>query len=238
MVDQLVLGLERPALALAPVPKARVGRALGPTDMLDRYVRHDVLHGTEHLATRAHRRPGLIDPQARHVLERGGDHRAVSHVPVKRATWVTATAAVRILSAVIVVPVHRRRRLQRRLVRRLVRRRRVRLSVVQLQVVVHGPRVQAAHVMISAVLVMVVMVVMPVVVVVGHVTADVQKVSRSRVARMMRRWWRRWRRRWWRRCLLLPVMHLMIVVLRGGHVVFLDLDAHAVDQRRVFHKRV
>jgi len=243
VVDQLVLGLERPSLALAPVPKARVRRALGPADMLDRDVRHDVLHGPEHLAARAHRRPGLVDPQARHVLERGGGrHRAVSHVPVKRAARVTGPGAVRVLAAaVIVVPVHRRRgRLQRRL--RLVRRRRrVRLPVVQLQVVVHGRRVQAAHaVVISAVLVMVVMVMVAVVVViVGHVPADVQKVPGPRVARMVRRRRRRGRRRRWRRRgLLLPVVHLMIVVLGRGHVVFLDLDAHAVDQRRVVHKRV
>lgn len=44
VVDQLVLGLERPALALATVPEARVRRALGPADVLDRDVRHDVLH--------------------------------------------------------------------------------------------------------------------------------------------------------------------------------------------------
>lgn len=35
VVDQLVLGLERPALALATVPEARVRRALGPADVLD-----------------------------------------------------------------------------------------------------------------------------------------------------------------------------------------------------------
>lgn len=108
VVDQLVFGLERPALAFAPVPKTRVRRALWPTDMLDSYVRHDVLHGPEHLATRAHRRPGLVDPQARHVLERGGRNRAVSCVPVKRAARVTASAAVRVLAAVFVVPVHGR----------------------------------------------------------------------------------------------------------------------------------
>jgi len=237
VVDQLVLGLERTALALASVPKARVRRALGTADVLDSDVRHDVLHRTEHLAARAHRRTGLVDPQARHVLERGGRHRAVSHVPVKRAARVTGPAAVRVLSAVIVVPVHRRGRLERRL-RLMRRRRRIRLSVVQLQVVVHGRRVQTAHVMVAAVLVMVMVVVMAVVVVVGHVPADVQKVPGPRIARMVRRRRRRgWRRLCGRR-LLLSVVHLMIVVLGSGHIVFLDLDAHAVDQRRVVHKRV
>jgi len=238
VVDQLVLGLERTALALATVPKARVRRALGPADVLDSDVRHDVLHRTEHLAARAHRRTGLVDPQARHVLERGGRHRAVSHVPVKGAARVTGAAAVRVLAAVIVVPVHRRGRLKRRL-RLMRRRRRIRLSVVQLQVVVHGRRVQTAHVMVAAVLVMVMVVVMAVVVVVGHVPADVQKVPGPRIARMVRR--RRRRRGWRRLCrrrLLLSVVHLMIVVLGSGHIVFLDLDAHAVDQRRVVHKRV
>lgn len=109
VVDQLVLGLERPALALATVPEARVRRALGPADVLDRDVRDDVLHGPEHLAARAHRWPGLVDPQTRHVLERGRGHRAaVPHVPVERAGRVTGPAAVRVLSAavIVVVPVH------------------------------------------------------------------------------------------------------------------------------------
>lgn len=64
MIDQLVLGLKRPAFALASVPETRVRRALRPADMLDCDVRHDVLHGAEHLAARAHRRrPRLVDPQ-------------------------------------------------------------------------------------------------------------------------------------------------------------------------------
>lgn len=62
VVDQLVLGLERPALTLTTVPEARVRRALGPTDVLDGNVRHDVLHGAEHLAARAHRRARLVNP--------------------------------------------------------------------------------------------------------------------------------------------------------------------------------
>lgn len=245
MVDQLVLGLKRPPLALASVPETRVRCALGPADVLDRDVRHDVLHRAEHLAARAHRRrPGLVDPQARHVLERGGRggrHRATWYVPVKTAAREIAAAAsagaVLVLdgaAAVVRVPVHRHGRV-RRLQWRRWRGRRVRLVVrvvmvmVQLQVVVNG-RVQTAQMVVrygyggsGAVLVMVMAVV-----IVGHVPADLQKVSV--IARMV---WRMRRRRW-----RLPVVHVMVLVLRRSHVIVLDLDAHAVGQRRVVHKRV
>lgn len=115
VVDQLILGLERPALAFASIPEACVRRALRPADVFDRDVRHDILHGAEHLATRAHRRSGLVDPQARHVFERssrGGHDRTVPHIPVKRSTRVTAgsaatTATVRVLAVVVVPWVHR-----------------------------------------------------------------------------------------------------------------------------------
>lgn len=246
VVDQLVLGLERPALALATVPEARVRRALGPADVLDRDVRHDVLHGAEHFTARAHRRPRLVDPQARHVLERGGRGRhghAVPHVPVKRTaagrTVVAGTAAraVRVLrtaaAVLVAVPVHGSdgRGRDGRLCGRC-RRRRVHLSVVvmvvmvRLQIVVHAG-VQAAEVMVlaGAVLVMVT------VVMVVHLPADLQKVPGPRVPGVVRRRWQRRRR--------LPVaVHVMVLILRRTHVIVLDLDAHAVGQRRVVHKRV
>lgn len=38
VVDQLILGLERPAFTFAPVPEACVRRTLGPADVLDRDV--------------------------------------------------------------------------------------------------------------------------------------------------------------------------------------------------------
>lgn len=114
VVDEFILGLERTALALAPMPEARVRRALGSADVLDCDVRHDVLHGTEHFAASAHRQPGFVDPQARHVFEGSGGrygrlHRSVSHVPVERAARVATAPAVRILcpAAIIVMPVYR-----------------------------------------------------------------------------------------------------------------------------------
>lgn len=235
VIDQLVLGLKRPAFTLAPVPEARVRRALGPTDVLDRDVRHDVLHGAEHLAACAHRRPGLVDPQAGHIFERGdrgGRYRPVPHVPVERSARViagsagttAATAAVQVLAVVVVPRVDRADAGRRG--QRWLRRLRVHLAVVvmvvQLQVVVDG-RIQAAQVVFTGVLVMV-----PVVVRLD-VPADLQELPRSRVARMVRR-----RRRW-----RLPVVHVvMVLVLRRCHVIVLDLDAHAVGQRRVVHKRV
>lgn len=248
VIDQLVLGLERAALALAAVPEARVRRALRPADVLDRDVRHDVLHGSEHLAARAQRRRArLVDPQARHVLERGAGRGrgAVPHVPVKRAGRVVAAAAVRVLGAIgrrVVVPVHwaaRGRRLQRQRLRRRRRRwrrRRVHLIVmvvvvvVQLQVVrVHG-RVQAAQMVLrhGAVLQVVVARGRVMVPVHDHVPAYLlQEVAWPRVPRMVRR---------------LPVVrHVMVLVRRRGrrHVIVLDLDAHTVGQRRVvFHKRI
>lgn len=239
VVDQLVLGLERPAFALAPQPEARVRRALGPADVLDRDVRHDVLHGAEHLSARAQRRPGLVDPLARHVLESGGGHLVVvSHVPVKRVVPGgpdDATGAVRVLGAgagaVVVVPVHRATGRGRGDGQRRWRRlRRVNLvvmvvmMVVQLQVVVHG-RVQSAQMMVLAGVLMVMMAVgMDVV---PHVPADVQEIPGRRVSRMVRRRWR------------LPVVHMMVLVLRRRrHVIVLDLDAHAVGRMSVVHKRV
>lgn len=239
VVDQLVFGLERPALALAPEPKARVGRALGPADVLDRDMRHDVLHGAEHLATRAQRRPGLVDPLARHILQRGSRHLAVvPHVPVKRVVAGgpdDATAAVRVLGAgaitVVVVPVHRAGGGRGDGQRRWRRLRRVNLivmvvmMVVQLKIVVYG-RVQSAQMVLTGVL----MVVMPVGMVVPDVPADVQEIPGSRVSRMVRRRRRRWR---------LTVVHMMVLVLwRRRHVIVLDLDAHTVSRMRVVHKRV
>lgn len=252
VIDQLVFGFERPALALAPVPKARVRRALGPADVLDRDVRHDVLHGAEHFAARAHRRrPGFVDPQARHVFERGGGgggrDRPVSHVPVKRAARRVVSHAVRVgaLSGaqVIAVPrVNRGRADDRYGAGQRRRRRLIRLMVaivvvavvvvvivvmvmmmVQLQVVVHGRRVQSAQMMFAAAAAVLMMMA---VMVFRRVPADLQKVSR--ISRMMRR-----RRR-------LPVVHMMMVLVmrRCRHVIVLDLDAHAVGQRRVVHKRV
>lgn len=243
VVDQLVLGLERPALALATVPEARVRRALGPTDVLDRDVRHNVLHGAEHFAASAHRRPRFVDPQARHVLERGGRGRdsrhghAVPHVPVERTAAAgrtvvaaAATRAVRVLRAavVVVVPVHgsngrgRDGRLRRRRVHLAVV---VMVVMVRLQVVVHAG-VQPAEVVLARRAVLPVVMAMVVVV---HVPADLQKVSGPRVPGMVRR---RSQRR-------LPVpVHVVVLVLRRSHVIVLDLDAHAVGQRRVVHKRV
>lgn len=249
VVDQLILGLERTALALATVPEACVRRALGSSDVLDRDMRHDVLHRAEHFAARAHRRPRLVDPQAGHVLERGGRDcgrggrhgHSVPHVPVKRTAATGAgrtviaagsSRAVRVLrattTAVVVVPVHGSDRCGRY---RWLGRRRVHLTVMvmvvmmRLQVVVHAGVQAAEMVLAGAVLVMMA------VVVVVHVPADLQKVPGPRVTGVMR--WRRQRR--WR--LPIPV-HVMVLILRRTHVIVLDLDAHAVGQRRVVHKRV
>lgn len=50
VIDQLVLGLERPPVALASHPEARVLRALRSAHMLDGQMADDLAHRAEHLA--------------------------------------------------------------------------------------------------------------------------------------------------------------------------------------------
>ena len=56
VVDELVLGLERPAVAAAAEPAARVVRLLGAADVLDCQVNDGVLDAGERPATRSGRR--------------------------------------------------------------------------------------------------------------------------------------------------------------------------------------
>lgn len=49
VIDELVLGLEGPAVTRAALPIARVRRALGSAHVFDRDVRHDILEAAEAL---------------------------------------------------------------------------------------------------------------------------------------------------------------------------------------------
>ena len=81
MVDQLVLGLERPQLSSAVFPEAGVVGDLGTADVLDSEVSDYLVKAAKNLVARLSRR-GLfrVDPHASHllVLQR------LSHVPEKR----------------------------------------------------------------------------------------------------------------------------------------------------------
>lgn len=110
MIDQLVLRLERPAVARAAEPEAGVRRTLRPTDVVHRQVRDDLLHRAEDFVARLAAtavRPGptnaggqrrqtqpemvvvvvmvrrqlRLHPQALHLLL---DRRRVAHVPEER----------------------------------------------------------------------------------------------------------------------------------------------------------
>lgn len=81
VVDQFVLGLERPAVPRAVLPKTRVIRALRPADVIDREMGDDLVHVGEVFAARfARGRLVGVDPEALHLLlDR------LTHVPGKRA---------------------------------------------------------------------------------------------------------------------------------------------------------
>lgn len=50
VIDELVLGLEGPAVTRTSLPEARVRGALGTAHVLDREVRHDIVEGVEEFA--------------------------------------------------------------------------------------------------------------------------------------------------------------------------------------------
>lgn len=51
VIDELVLGLEGPAVTRTALPETRVRRALGTAHVLHREVRHDIVEGVEEFAT-------------------------------------------------------------------------------------------------------------------------------------------------------------------------------------------
>lgn len=51
VIDELVFCLERFAVSRTLLPEAGVIGALGPANVIDRYVRHNLLHGGEFLQT-------------------------------------------------------------------------------------------------------------------------------------------------------------------------------------------
>lgn len=103
VIDELVLGLEGPAVTRAPLPEARVRGALGTAHVLHREVRHDIVEGVEEFAAELPSGTGrvLIDPHARHLLplpaaDSTGPAAPASpsavapHVPEKRAVGMMA----------------------------------------------------------------------------------------------------------------------------------------------------
>lgn len=70
VIDELVLGLEGPAVTRTSLPEARVRRALGPAHVFDREVRHDIVEGVEKFAAQlpSGSRRVLVDPHAGHLL--------------------------------------------------------------------------------------------------------------------------------------------------------------------------
>ena len=83
MVDQLVLGLERPQLSRAVFPEASVVGDLRTADVLNSDVSDYLVKAAENLVARLSRR-GLfrVDPHASHLLFDPG----LAHVP-KESPW-------------------------------------------------------------------------------------------------------------------------------------------------------
>ena len=76
VVDQLVLGLERLPLSNTILPKANMNILVGPTDMVDGQMRHDLVHPVKHSI--AHFLRVRIDPAA-YVL--GFSRGRWAHIP-------------------------------------------------------------------------------------------------------------------------------------------------------------
>lgn len=70
VIDELVLGLEGPAVTRASLPEARVRGALGTAHVLHGEVCHDVVEGVEEFAAKLPSGTGrvLVDPHAGHLL--------------------------------------------------------------------------------------------------------------------------------------------------------------------------
>lgn len=70
VIDELVLGLEGPAVTRASLPEARVRGALGTAHVLHGEMRHDVVEGVEEFAAKLPSGTGrvLVDPHAGHLL--------------------------------------------------------------------------------------------------------------------------------------------------------------------------
>lgn len=70
VIDELVLGLEGPAVTRASLPEARVRGALGTAHVLYGEVCHDVVEGVEEFAAKLPSGTGrvLVDPHAGHLL--------------------------------------------------------------------------------------------------------------------------------------------------------------------------
>lgn len=70
VIDELVLGLEGPAVTGASLPETRMRGALGTAHVLHGEVRHDIVEGVEEFAAKLPSGTGrvLIDPHAGHLL--------------------------------------------------------------------------------------------------------------------------------------------------------------------------
>lgn len=109
VVDELVLGFEGFALSSAALPQAGVRRELGPTHVLDRQVRHDVVHALEELTADLPRLAEsglLVDPHALSGLASSGGRVArgrratvagAAHVPEEGAVRVSRRWMVHVL---------------------------------------------------------------------------------------------------------------------------------------------
>lgn len=116
VIDELVLGLEGPAVTRASLPKARVRGALGSAHVLHRQVRHDIVEGVEELAAQlpSGSRRVLVYPHAGHLLALAAGYAAAAstagsvapHVPEERAVGVVA----RMTDGGVLLVMDRRRR--------------------------------------------------------------------------------------------------------------------------------
>lgn len=102
VIDELVFGLERPAVPRAPLPEARVRGALGSAHVFYGKVRHNIVEGVKEFAAQL---PSgtwgiLVNPHTGHLLALSASDAATvatstggsvaSHVPEKRAMGVVA----------------------------------------------------------------------------------------------------------------------------------------------------
>lgn len=93
VIDELVLGLERPAVTRTSLPETRVRGALGSAHVLHCKVRHDIVEGVEEFSAQfpSGSRCVLVYPHAGHFLPlsagdaagRAASASVASHVPQK-----------------------------------------------------------------------------------------------------------------------------------------------------------
>lgn len=103
VVDELVLGLEGPAVPGAVVPEAGVVGALGSADVLHGDVGHDLVHGGERLVAQfLGTRLVLVHPLAAHLLLDGLAHVAEEGAGTVRSHVVVHRMVHRVVHVVVV----------------------------------------------------------------------------------------------------------------------------------------